>query len=130
MERLWNAFSEEATFTPYPASRFEPSLVSEHVALIAEDEAAAVGTVYVNVGSPSFGYVFGLYVVPEARRTGVGRDLMREAARAIRDRGKTHVVLSVDTPNANARSFYRELGFEDAARTLRAEVVQLLDEPR
>ena len=40
MERMWDAFSSEATFTPYPAHPFEPSLVQEHVALVAEDGSA------------------------------------------------------------------------------------------
>lgn len=128
MERLWDAFSIEAAYTPYPAHAFDPSLLKEHVGLLAEDGGAAVGTVYANLSSPGFGFVFGLYVVPEARREGIGRDLMRAIARVLRDEGKSHLVLSVDTPNATARSFYAHLGFEDAARTLRAEVGQLLGE--
>ena len=36
------------------------------------------------------------------------------------------VVLSVDTPNEQARRFYERLGFVDAARTLRIEVERLL----
>jgi ribosomal protein S18 acetylase RimI-like enzyme len=126
MERMWRAFSSEASYTPYPANPFEPSLVNEHVALIAEEDSLAVGTVYANVSSPSFGFVFGLYVVPEARRKGVARRLMSEVAHVLRDQGKSHVVLSVDTPNTGARWFYAGLGFEDAARTLRVAVEQLL----
>ena len=38
-----------------------------------------------------------------------------------------YIVLSVDTPNAGARSFYEKLGLVDAARTLRAEVETLLE---
>jgi len=37
MRRLWNEFTAEATFTPYPGSAFEPSLVTKHIALVAEE---------------------------------------------------------------------------------------------
>jgi ribosomal protein S18 acetylase RimI-like enzyme len=126
MRRLWDEFTAEGTFTPYPGNAFEPALVTDHVALVAEEEGEAVGTVYANVSSPHFGYVFGLYTQPSARRQGVARALMRSVAAVLRDQGRRYVVLSVDTPNETARAFYEQLGFVDAARTLRAEVADLL----
>jgi ribosomal protein S18 acetylase RimI-like enzyme len=81
--------------------------------------------VYVNP-SDHFGFVFGLYVRPEHRRRGYARDLMRAVAEALRQDGKRYVVLSVDTPNAAARSLYEHLGFTDAARVLRIDVQSLL----
>ena len=126
MRRLWDEFTAEATFTPYPSSPFERALLTDHVALIAEEGDEPVGTVYANVSSPHFGYVFGLYTRPDARRRGVGRELMRQIAAVLRDEGRQYVVLSVDTPNDGARAFYERLGFVDAARTLRADVDQFL----
>jgi ribosomal protein S18 acetylase RimI-like enzyme len=126
MRRLWDEFTAEGTFTPYPGNAFEPALVTDHVALVAEEEGEAVGTVYANVSSPHFGYVFGLYTRPAARRQGVARALMRSIAAVLRDQGRRYVVLSVDTPNETARAFYEQLGFVDAARTLRADVEDLL----
>jgi ribosomal protein S18 acetylase RimI-like enzyme len=126
MRRLWDEFTAEGTFTPYPGNAFEPALVTDHVALVAEEEGEAVGTVYANVSSPHFGYVFGLYTQPSARRQGVARALMRSVATVLRDQGRRYVVLSVDTPNETARAFYEQLGFVDAARTLRADVEDLL----
>jgi ribosomal protein S18 acetylase RimI-like enzyme len=126
MRRLWDEFTAEGTFTPYPGNAFEPALVTDHVALVAEEEGEAVGTVYANVSSPHFGYVFGLYTQPSARRQGVARALMRSVATVLRDQGRRYVVLSVDTPNESARAFYEQLGFVDAARTLRADVEDLL----
>jgi ribosomal protein S18 acetylase RimI-like enzyme len=70
--------------------------------------------------------VFGLYTRPEARRRGVAKALMRAIASVLRDEGRRYVVLSVDTPNEKARALYDRLGFEDAARMLRAEVDALL----
>jgi ribosomal protein S18 acetylase RimI-like enzyme len=127
LRRLWDASNAEITFTPYPGHPFDDSLITEHTALVAEEGGSVVGTVYVNTTSMDFGYVFGLYVVPEARRRGIAQRLMRETARLLAEDGRSHVVLSVDTPNDRARAFYTRLGFEDAARTLRAEVRRLLD---
>jgi [ribosomal protein S18]-alanine N-acetyltransferase len=127
MRRLWDEFTAEATFTPYPGSAFEPSLVTKHTALVAEEGGRIVGTVYANTVSPDFGYVFGLYSVPDARRRGIAVALMRAIASLLRDEGRGYVVLSVDTPNEPARTLYERLGFQDAARMLRIEIDALLD---
>ena len=125
MKRLWDEFTAEASYTPYPGASFDPALLRNHVALVAEERGAVVGTVYANFASPHFGYVFGLYTCPGARRRGVARALMRAIAAVIRGEGRRYVVLSVDTPNEAARTFYDKLGFVDAARTLRADVDEL-----
>ena len=128
MRRLWDASNEETTFTPYPSHPFDASLITEHTALVAEEDGDVVGTVYVNTSSTDFGYVFGLYVAPAHRRQGVAQRLMREVARLLSEQERAYIVLSVDTPNHQARAFYSRLGFEDAARTLRLGVSKLLDE--
>jgi [ribosomal protein S18]-alanine N-acetyltransferase len=125
MRRLWDEFSTEAVYTPYPPSPFEPALVRDHVALVAEEQGEVVGTVYANLSTPHFGYVFGVYTVPAARGRGVGRALMRAIAEHLHEEGREYVVLSVDTPNDGARAFYERLGFEDAARLLRVRVDRL-----
>jgi ribosomal protein S18 acetylase RimI-like enzyme len=129
MRRLWDEFCAETDYAPYPPAPFEPALLTDHVALVAEEEGEAIGTVYANLkGSPHFGFVFGLYTRPYARRRGVARALMRAIAEALREQGREHLVLSVDTPNEGARALYERLGFIDAARTLRIEVRALLEE--
>ncbi len=127
MRRLWDAFTEEATFAPYPGSGFDRSLLTDHLALVAERDGEAVGTVYANLSTQHFGYVFGLYTAPAARGEGIGRALMRAVAQEIRGSGRPYVVLSVDTPNEHARAFYERLGFADAARMLRIEADRLLE---
>ena len=126
MRRLWDEFTAEAHYTPYPSSPFEPALLTDHVALVAEADGEAIGTLYANLSSPHFGFVFGVYTRPAARRRGVARALMRAIAEILREQGREHVVLSVDTPNDSAREFYERLGFVDAARTLRLDVDRLL----
>jgi ribosomal-protein-alanine N-acetyltransferase len=126
LRELWDDFSAEAHYTPYPAGPFEPSLVRDHVALVAEEDGEIVGTLYANLSTQHFGSVFGVYTIPAARGRGVGRALMRAVAELLRDERREYVVLSVDTPNEGARAFYERLGFEDAARMLRAGVDRLL----
>ena len=128
MRRLWDEFTVEATFAPYPGNPFQAALVTDHIALLAEENGEPVGTVYANLASPHFGFVFGLYTIPAARGRGVGRALMREIAVVFRDQGRRYVLLNVDTPNEAARAFYERLGFADAARMLRADVDDLLDD--
>ncbi len=127
MRALWDEFTAEATFAPYPGNPFEPALLREHVALVAEDEGEILGTVYANTPSPHFGYVFGLYTRPAARRQGIALALMRSVAAYLREQGREYVILSVDTPNEAARAFYDRLGFDDSARMLRADVESLLE---
>jgi ribosomal protein S18 acetylase RimI-like enzyme len=125
MRALWDEFTEEATYTPYPGSPFSPSLLVDQIGIIAEDGGRPAGCVYVNP-SEHFGFVFGLYVRPEYRGRGHARGLMRAVAEALRHDGKSYIVLTVDTPNAAARALYDRLGFVDAARTLRLDVDDLL----
>ncbi len=127
LERLWDDFTREATYTPYPGASFDRALLREQVVLVAEEDGEVVGTVYANLASPHFGYVFGLYTRPQARRRGAARALMRAVAGALRDDGRRHVVLSVDTPNEVARAFYGGLGFVESARTMLAEVERLIE---
>jgi ribosomal protein S18 acetylase RimI-like enzyme len=126
MRRLWADFSAEAHYTPYPPGPFDPVLVRDHVALVAEEDGEVVGTLYANLATAHFGYVFGVYTVPAVRGRGVGRALMQAIAAHLREQGREYVVLSVDTPNEGAREFYARLGFEDASRMLRARVDRLL----
>lgn len=53
-----------------------------------------------------------LFVVESARRSGVGKLLMKHAAAFARSLGCVRVTLEVDSLNTKARDFYRVMGFE------------------
>jgi ribosomal protein S18 acetylase RimI-like enzyme len=125
MRLLWDEFTAEATYTPYPGSPFSESLLTDHLVFLAQDGGEPVGCIYANLPSDHYGYVFGLYVRPEARRRGLARRLMNAVADALHDSGRRYAVLSVDTPNTAARSLYNDLGFRDSARTLRIDIDEL-----
>lgn len=126
MRRLWEEFNAETTYTPYPGTEFAESLLVDQLALIAEDAGEPVGCVYAATPSDQHAFVFGLYVRPKARRTGLARRLMNAVAEELRGDGRRYIVLSVDTPNTAARAFYDDLGFIESAWTLRVDIEQLL----
>jgi GNAT superfamily N-acetyltransferase len=95
------------------------------VALVAEDEGEAVGTVYANLSSPHFGFAFGLYTRPTARRRGIGHGLMRAIAAVIATMA-SNTSSSPSTRRTSRRELSTTGGFVDHARTLRAEVDDLL----
>lgn len=57
-------------------------------------------------------YVQDMYVAPQARGRGLGRDLMEAVMRRSRERGGSYVKLAVYDGNEQAIGFYRSLGFE------------------
>jgi ribosomal protein S18 acetylase RimI-like enzyme len=64
-------------------------------------------------------YLNDLYVVPEARRQGIGRALMAAVARASLADGGRYLFWNALERNAAARAFYRRIGArEDAVVTL------------
>lgn len=80
---------------------------------LARDEGHPVGTATVAEydAEPSIGHVYAMWVAPDARRAGAGRELLDAAAGWARDRGCVRLVLSVTESNGTARPFYEALGF-------------------
>jgi ribosomal protein S18 acetylase RimI-like enzyme len=58
------------------------------------------------------GWVYYLAVAPEARRTGLGRQIMQAAETWLRDRGAPKIQLMVRDTNTAAIGFYERLGLE------------------
>jgi ribosomal protein S18 acetylase RimI-like enzyme len=57
-----------------------------------------------------------LFVVAEARRSGLGRALVTEALERARARGCGRIELDVDEANTGAIAFYRALGFSTESK--------------
>lgn len=66
---------------------------------------------------PSFEYggllalIADLYVATDARRSGVGQQLVQAAEQAMRERGCVHIAMEVAEKNVRAQQFYSILGF-------------------
>lgn len=86
---------------------------------VAEDENRIVG--FVAAGPPDAEdetrrELYAIYVVPDMWGTDAGRELMRAALQAMRDRGESEAILWVLTDNPRARRFYEREGWiEDGA---------------
>lgn len=74
-------------------------------------DGEAVGFAFLGVRGAS-GWIGGMGVVPEARRRGVGRAVMRAVLDEARRRGLAEVWLEVLVQNDPARRLYEGLGFE------------------
>jgi GNAT superfamily N-acetyltransferase len=87
---------------------------------IARDSAGIQGYL---VGScvPNFEYggllalIADLYVASDARRSGVGQQLVNAAEQAMRARGCVHIAMEVAAKNVRAQQFYSILGFATRA---------------
>ncbi len=73
------------------------------------------------IGQGEQAEVFGLWVVPKARGTGIANALVRAAAKIAQDEGRSHVIYWVSTENGRAVAFASGLGFRptDARRPMR-----------
>jgi aminoglycoside 6'-N-acetyltransferase I len=63
-------------------------------------------------------YVEGWYVVPEARRRGMGRELMMAAETWARERGYTEIASDALVDNFEPERAHLALGFEEVERAI------------
>ncbi len=78
--------------------------------LVLEEDNRLIGSVMVGYEGHR-GWVNYLAVHPDHRRQGLGRLLMDEAERRLRDLGCAKVNLQVRASNETAREFYRQIGY-------------------
>ncbi len=105
------------TSTPADIERFGFGEQPRFEALLAFEGEEAVGLALYFFefstwrGRPGV-YVQDMYVAPQMRGRGLGRDLMEAVMRRSRERGGSYVKLAVYDGNEQAIGFYRSLGFE------------------
>jgi ribosomal protein S18 acetylase RimI-like enzyme len=82
--------------------------------LVAEHDGPTVGVVclgHADAEHPGSGELFGLWVAPEARGTGVAWKLVEAGAEQARQDGLSHLRYWVDTDNGRAVAFASSFGF-------------------
>jgi ribosomal protein S18 acetylase RimI-like enzyme len=90
---------------------------SESIVLVARsDDTIASGFVqlfpaFSSVRAARIYVLNDLYVIPQARRSGIGRLLMEAAARTARDTGAVRLKLSTAASNIAAQNLYESLGW-------------------
>ncbi|HXZ20677.1 MAG TPA: ribosomal protein S18-alanine N-acetyltransferase [Candidatus Acidoferrales bacterium] len=101
-----------AQWTP---DSYLPFSQPEMCAWVAERTGQVAGFVLARYAGPEM-EVLNLAVAEAARRTGVGRALVRAALAEGETRGATQVFLEVRESNSGALSFYAALGFSMLSR--------------
>ena len=94
------------------------SRMTRSARLLAERDGEPVGIVSVGRSSddnPNTSELFGLWVSPEARGSGVATALVRAGAHLARDEGKTQLAYWVGTDNGRAVAFASGFGFRPTA---------------
>jgi ribosomal protein S18 acetylase RimI-like enzyme len=130
---LWEAFEAEVPEPPgFTAETWEAAWADlrrhavDGVALIAEDDGGPAGYAFATALRGLRSHVTDVYVRPDARGRGVGRELMGQLAAGMRDLGAEWVSLDVLTGNRAARAFWERLGFADvqAVMATRLDVLE------
>ncbi len=100
-------------------------IIASEIAFVAEDEEAPVGFALARRRAPGFGTLTDLYVTRDARRSGIGTELMREVLAAFREDGIEHLDLDVLASNHVARSLYARWGLKDEVVIMTGSVAAL-----
>ncbi|HSF15135.1 MAG TPA: aminoglycoside 6'-N-acetyltransferase [Vicinamibacteria bacterium] len=118
---LWPGAEEE--HTREIESYFAGSAFQMNAVLVAEANHRLLGFIELAIrpsaeGSRSerVGYIEGWFVVPEARRRGVGRALVEAAEDWARSRGLIEMASDTELDNETSARTHEALGYEETAR--------------
>ncbi|HYQ10643.1 MAG TPA: GNAT family N-acetyltransferase, partial [Gaiellaceae bacterium] len=108
VRELWQAFNEEIPDEPWREDDLAEDLVwlehaiRDEIVLLADEDGLAVA----QRKGERLGFLDVVYVRPEARRSGLAAELVREVAAQMRERGVEMLELEVLASNAEARAIY------------------------
>jgi ribosomal protein S18 acetylase RimI-like enzyme len=100
-------------------------IIDNEIALVAEDDGTPVGFALARRRAPGFGTLTDLYVARDARRSGIGTELMREVLAAFREADIHHLDLDVLASNNVARSLYARWGLKDEVVIMTGSIAAL-----
>jgi ribosomal protein S18 acetylase RimI-like enzyme len=101
-------------------------IIESEIAFVAEgDDGAPVGYALARKRATGFGTLTDLYVARDARRSGIGTELMREVLGAFHDLGVEQFDLEVVAENHVARSLYARWGLKDDVVVMTGSVMGL-----
>jgi ribosomal protein S18 acetylase RimI-like enzyme len=127
VRELWTAFNVEIPDESWREDDLEEDLawleqaVKEEIVLLADDAGLAVA----RRRGERLGFLEVVYVKPEARRQGVAAELVREAAKRLREAGADMLELEVLASNTEARAIYERWGLKPVELTLGAPLAEL-----
>lgn len=130
---LWREFDHEVPPPTHEGPADEANELAEirgimdsGIAFVAEgDDGAPVGFALARKRATNFGTLTDLYVARDARRSGIGTELMREVLGAFRELGVEQFDLEVVAENHVARSLYARWGLKDDVVVMTGSVAGL-----
>ena len=130
---LWREFDHELPPPTHegPADeekelREVAEIISSEIAFVAVgDDGTPVGFALARTRRPGFGTLTDLYVNQDARRSGIGTELMARVVSAFRDLEVERFDLEVQASNQVARSLYGRWGLRDEVVIMTGAVVDL-----
>jgi GNAT superfamily N-acetyltransferase len=123
LEELVGAYLDEYWARPYAPPPPGPYL--DHGRIVVAEEADEIVGVAKGEERDGLGHVSLVYLKPEARGKGGGKELIRELVTGFRGEGLEHVSLNVELPNDEALAYWRRLGFTDYRRSLLTDLGSL-----
>ena len=127
VRELWQAFNAEIPDEPWREDDLAEDLawlehaIRDEIVLLAGEDGLAVA----QRKGERLGFLDVVYVRPEARRSGLAAQLVREVAAQMRERGVEMLELEVLASNAEARAIYDRWGFKPVELKLGAPLAQL-----
>lgn len=125
----WRVFTPRPGFYDQVGEKYRDALSQPDALLVvAEDDDEVVGMAFGEMSQPSrFSderalEISGVVVRAGYRGRGVGRELVREAARFARDAGIDWIEINTFAPNRGAMTFWEELGFTPRVVQMTADV--------
>ena len=133
VSELWRQFDHELPPPTHEGPADEEKELGEvaeiilsEIAFVAEDDdGRPVGFALARRRAPGFGTLTDLFVSQDARRSGVGTELMRRVLAALRDLDVAQIDLDVQASNAVARSLYVRWGLRDEVVIMTGSVADL-----
>ena len=127
VRELWQAFNAEIPDEPWREDDLAEDLawlehaIRDEIVLLAGEDGLAVA----QRKGERLGFLDVVYVRPEARRSGLAAQLVREVAARMREGGVEMLELEVLASNAEARAIYDRWGFKPVELKLGAPLAQL-----
>ena len=114
------AMTEEIWRRPFSPPQMTDEWLDEQHLFVAEADGEIVGFAAGRSSDAEPGHLHLIYVKPEHRREGVGKELLRAFVARMGEEGAGHITLDVDTSNTQGIAVWEQLGFTEWARRLSA----------
>jgi len=100
-------------------------IIESEIALVAEDDGKPVGFALARNRGSGYGTLTDIYVSREARRSGIGTELMRVVLTMLGEQGVERLDLEVQASNHVARSLYGRWGLKDELIVMTGTIADL-----